>query len=154
MLHTGPPTQRPFGFTLIELLVVIAIIGIIGALLLPQLLRARDGAQYAAARSDLRNMANQLMSCAAQGLDFPDDVSPNVDPSNGTCNIDWPSRVPFNSTYDYENWNIGSSRWIGITFWGRNNNRNGIPANTNLGGGFREHVSGNQITMSIAVETP
>jgi general secretion pathway protein G len=60
MLSIPPSRRRARGFTLIELMVVLVIIGVLAALIVPNVLERAEDARVTAARTDVNNLMQAL----------------------------------------------------------------------------------------------
>ena len=63
--------RRSRGFTLIELLVVLVIIGVLGALIVPNLFSSLDDARSTAARTDINTMVQALKRYRLDNQRYP-----------------------------------------------------------------------------------
>jgi general secretion pathway protein G len=77
MLHTpkpskcGNPKTLNSGFTLIELMVVLVIIGVLAALIVPNVLDRADDARVTAAKTDIANLSQALKLYKLDNHRFP-----------------------------------------------------------------------------------
>jgi len=107
------PRRRAHGFTLIELMVVLVIIGVLGALIVPNLINRADDARVTAARTDVNNLMqalklyrldNQRYPSAEQGLEsLVKKPTTGAVPPNWKPYIDKLPADPWGRPYQYLN---------------------------------------------------
>ncbi len=114
MVHTFTSNSRlRRGFTLIELMVVLVIIGVLAALIVPNVLERADDARVTAARTDIGNLVQALKLYKLDNLRYPTAsqglqalvVKPSTDPVPGNWKpyLDKLPNDPWGNPYKYLN---------------------------------------------------
>ncbi|MGK7932347.1 MAG: type IV pilin protein [Microcystaceae cyanobacterium] len=108
--------QKSDGFTLIELMIVIIILGMLSAIAIPSYVATVDKFRYGHAKAQMGCLKREILGYQAENGDFPVEVANGI-PSWSECFSD--QDIPFESAYDYNQWQVGESCYIGITFLGK-----------------------------------
>jgi general secretion pathway protein G len=105
--------RQHFGFTLIELMVVLVIIGVLAALIVPNMLDRADDARVTAARTDVNNLMQALKLYKLDNLRYPTAeqglqalvAKPTIPPvpSNWRPYLDKLPSDPWKNPYQYAN---------------------------------------------------
>ena len=113
MKSPNPAARRNRGFTLIELMVVLVIIGVLAALIVPNVLDRADDARVTAARTDVNNLMQALKLYKLDNQRFPSGeqglqalvAKPTVGaiPSNWKPYLDKLPNDPWGRAYQYAN---------------------------------------------------
>jgi general secretion pathway protein G len=136
-----PHLRRSLGFTLIELMVVLVIIGVLAALIVPNVLNRADDARVTAARTDISNLMQALKLYRLDNQNFPSAEQGLsalvVKPTIGNVPINWKPYVdklpndPWGHSYQYLNPGIKGE--VDVLSFGADGQSGGEGKNADIG---------------------
>ncbi len=136
-----PTARRQSGFTLIELMVVLAIIGVLAALIVPNVLGRADDARITAARTDVGNLMQALKLYKLDNQRFPSSeqglnaliLKPTTEPVPGNWKpyLDKLPSDPWGRPYQYLNPGIKGE--VDVLSFGADGQAGGEGNNADLG---------------------
>ena len=95
------------GFTWLELLISGVIVGILSTVAIPAYVATVDKFHYAEAKVQMSCVKRELEGFRLEKGSFPQDVGRNKVPVGTECFVTRETTLtPYNSTYDYENWDF------------------------------------------------
>jgi general secretion pathway protein G len=134
-------SARQAGFTLIELMVVMVIIGVLAALIVPNVLERADEAKVTAARTDVNNLMqalklykldNQAYPTTEQGLQaLVNKPTTGPTPGNWKPYLDKLPKDPWGNSYQYLN--PGVKGEIDVMSFGADGQPGGEGKNADIG---------------------
>ena len=98
-------------------MIVVAIVGLLAALAIPSLAKARTESQISRFMNDLRIAVNAFETYSTAAGGYPADKTPSVMPegmSNSLENVDWAGRTPIGGRWDWDRGVFGVTAGVSV----------------------------------------